>query len=58
METKNNTRRSFLSKLGLGTATLSIMAFLPLKAFKKVSRENTNIDVKINPLAVKRNKRG
>lgn len=46
-------RKKFFSSFGVGIAGLMLIKTLPFKLFKK-KKNDKNISVKINPLAVKR----
>lgn len=47
-------RKKFFSALGLGTVGILFAGISPLKYFIKNDKSDKKINVKINPLAVKR----
>ena len=51
-------RKKFFSVFGLGTMGILFAKFSPLKIFSKNLNDKKKINVKINPLAVKRQKTG
>ncbi len=51
-------RKKFFSVFGLGTMGILFTIFSPLKIFSKNLNDKKKINVKINPLAVKRQKTG
>lgn len=51
---KNYNRRNFVEKIGMGFLGLSFVSFNPLKLLAKEKVEKSNINIKINPIAVKR----
>ncbi len=52
-------RRTFLQKIGFSLAAISFISLNPLKIFAAKKKHNlSNIIIKVNPRAVKRNKLG
>jgi hypothetical protein len=51
-------RKKFFSAFGIGMLGILITKFSPLKLLNKFTKENKHIKVRINPLAVKRQKIG
>ena len=51
-------RKKFFSLFGLGTMGILFTRFPPLKLFSKILNYKKKINVKINTLAVKREKTG
>lgn len=51
-------RKKFFSAIGLGALGVLLSGFFPLKMFKKNIDTDKKIRVKINPMAVKREKSG
>jgi hypothetical protein len=61
----NSERRNFFKKAGLSAISVGLMGLLPFKLFANSkdgsknpqSNANTNVNIIINPMAVKREKR-
>ena len=59
----NTERRNFFKKAGVSAIGTGVMSMLPLKLFAKSQNESknphstTNVNITINPMAVKREKR-
>ena len=51
-------RKKFFSVFGLGTMGILFTRFSPFKIFSKYPNNKKKINVKINPLAIKRQKIG
>jgi hypothetical protein len=58
----NSERRKFFTKFGIGTLSAGIVSALPFKLFASSKQEKKNSDhsvtISINPMAVKRTKKG
>ncbi len=47
-------RRKFVKKLGFGFLGVSLISFSPLKIFANNNKNTKKVNIKINPIAVKR----
>ncbi|MEW5799587.1 MAG: hypothetical protein AB1728_11340 [Bacteroidota bacterium] len=55
-------RRKFFTKFGIGTLSVGILNIVPFKLFASPKQEKKNseqsVSISINPMAVKRTKKG
>ena len=58
----NPARRNFFTKFGLGALSAGVVSMVPLKIFGAVKKNDTKsgqqISITIDPMAVKRTKKG